>query len=99
MGYPAGEATPSAHSRILPRCIGGRSPVQVSPLIPVDDGVGIFLIESVDALSIEHIAPPFFQDLVANQISKTEGHGSAAKVPRNAKKLPEHNGSGSRTQY
>jgi hypothetical protein len=33
------------------------------------------------------------------QISKTEGHGSVAKEPQNAKKLPERNGSGSRTQY
>ena len=35
MGYPAGEATPSTRSRILLQYIGGKSPAQVSPLIPV----------------------------------------------------------------
>lgn len=65
----------------------------------IDDGVGIFLIESIDALSIKHIGPPFFRDFVVKQISKTEDHGSVAKEPQNAKKLPERNGSGSRTQY
>ena len=38
-------------------------------------------IESIDALSIKHIGPPFFRDLVVKQISKTEGRGSAVKMP------------------
>ena len=48
---------------------------------------------------IRHFLSSVFRDLVVKQISKTEGHGSVAKASQNVKKLPERNGSGSRTQY
>ena len=59
----------------------------------------VVVVMAEQPVVIRHFLSSVFRDLVVKQISKTEGHGSVAKESQNAKKLPEHNGSGSRTQY
>ena len=57
------------------------------------------IINPIWVIVIRHFLSSVFRDFVVKKISKTEGHGSVAKESQNAKKLPERNGSGSRTQY